>query len=368
MNLDDIYNFYNQLIDDNLSFLYQGTFSNEFSEKIMKISELNIDKHEISFPFKKKIAFLIAESFQNIVKHGQKFKSEDAFGKGGIYIIRFIEDTYIITTANLIEKNKVEKLQTKLDEINQLGKTELKEKYLEILRNSEFSEKGDAGLGLIEMARKTNNKLIYEFETKDDDNFACFYLQLKIRLSKEENGEKVAIPLDNYKKIHGLMRKNNIYLAYRGDFSQSVVIDILRIIERNLEFFNFEQKAIKQAIYHILAEMLQNISRHASLNNERKEGIFLIGKHADTYYISTGNFMKNKNADHLVDTIESINKTDKEELNRQYLEMLKTGDMDKKGEAGLGLIDIARECKDTIDYKITKVDDTSSFLTLNVNY
>jgi hypothetical protein len=39
-----------------------------------------------------------------------------------------------------------------------------------MLSNSEFSSKGGAGLGLIEMAKKTGNKLDYDFLQFDSEH------------------------------------------------------------------------------------------------------------------------------------------------------------------------------------------------------
>jgi len=46
-----------------------------------------------------------------------------------------------------------------LDEINNLQTDEIRNVYRQMLSNAQFSDKGGAGLGLIEMAKKTGNKL-----------------------------------------------------------------------------------------------------------------------------------------------------------------------------------------------------------------
>ena len=66
-------------------------------------------------------------------------------------------------------------LKVKLDEINNLEANEIRNVYRQMLSMSEFSNKGGAGLGLIEMAKKTGNKLDYDFVPLDDD-FSYFIL------------------------------------------------------------------------------------------------------------------------------------------------------------------------------------------------
>jgi hypothetical protein len=76
-------------------------------------------------------------------------------------------------------------LESKLSEINSLDKEGLKELYKSIIKSSQLSEKGGAGLGFVDMARKSGQKLEYHFN-KIDDKYSFFSLKTKISRSKEE--------------------------------------------------------------------------------------------------------------------------------------------------------------------------------------
>ncbi len=73
-----------------------------------------------------------------------------------------------ISTGNFITQDKVDVLRNKIDKINSMGKEELKDMYKFILNHQRLSEKGGGGLGLVDIARKTGNKLEYTFEKYDD--------------------------------------------------------------------------------------------------------------------------------------------------------------------------------------------------------
>ena len=60
-----------------------------------------------------------------------------------------------------------------------MDKEELREYYQLSLNNSMVSNKGTAGLGMIDIARKSGNKLEYEFLEIDKD-FSFFSLNVKI--------------------------------------------------------------------------------------------------------------------------------------------------------------------------------------------
>ena len=67
----------------------------------------------------------------------------------------------------------------KLQKINSLDKEHLREYYREVLGNGAITEKGTAGLGMIDIARKSGNKLEYEF-LEIDKYFSFFSLNVKI--------------------------------------------------------------------------------------------------------------------------------------------------------------------------------------------
>ncbi|HNY09167.1 MAG TPA: SiaB family protein kinase, partial [Tenuifilaceae bacterium] len=76
---------------------------------------------------------------------------------------------YHVTTGNIIENSKIEELSQILDNINNLDKEGLKELYKTQMREGRLSEKGGAGLGFIDIARKTGRKLDYHFLPIDED-------------------------------------------------------------------------------------------------------------------------------------------------------------------------------------------------------
>ena len=82
-------------------------------------------------------------------------------------------------TGNFIPNKKMNDIKGKIDHINGLDKEELKKLYKEILYNGEFSDKGTAGLGFVEIARKTGQKLSYEFHSVNDD-YSYFTLQIRV--------------------------------------------------------------------------------------------------------------------------------------------------------------------------------------------
>ncbi len=75
-------------------------------------------------------------------------------------------------------------MKRRLDEVNSLDKEQLKEYYKKVLNNGEMSLKGGGGLGMIDIARKTGEKLEYNF--LEIDNKVSFFT-LNIKVSNQQN-------------------------------------------------------------------------------------------------------------------------------------------------------------------------------------
>ena len=123
------------------------------------------------------------------------------------------------------------------------------------------------------------------------------------------------------------------------------------------------QLKLQKKVYHFLVEILQNISKHSYKNNGIREGIFLIGLKDKHFNIGTGNYISVEKEDDLKRQLDLVNSLTHDELNNLYRKYLREGRNNDKGSAGLGLIDLARETEDKIDYEffpvISRNDDTN---------
>ena len=70
-------------------------------------------------------------------------------------------------------------MKEKITHINTLSKDELKAYYKRMLKESKISKEGGAGLGFIDIARKTQNALSFDFHPIDGD-YSFFIMSAKI--------------------------------------------------------------------------------------------------------------------------------------------------------------------------------------------
>ena len=128
----------------------------------------------------KRVSYLIAESFQNIIRHGTPQNMGSLSNpEPDFFQITFLADRIIISSKNLIEKQNIQNLEDQINHINELSEEALKDIWRRTLNEGERSSKGGAGLGIIEMARKSGLPLKKRF-IDIDETFSQFYLGIEI--------------------------------------------------------------------------------------------------------------------------------------------------------------------------------------------
>ena len=368
MNSKIIYEIYQTLRNDNLTFIYHGEFSENLTVKLIDLSQYNIDNILDQSKLKRRVAFLIAESFQNIIKHHEDrpIITTGYTNIYGIFLIKNVGKTYYIASANLMSNEQIEELKSKLSDVNSLDEKQLKQLYLNILSTGENSGKSQAGLGLIEMARKSGQKLEYDFESVND-KLSFFYLQIELKSKNypEEPANTKRAHLNIAKEFHSKMSKENINMIYKGDFSQTSITPILKIIKDSMKKHP-EEINVKKRIYAIMVETLQNISHHSKVRNGLPEGILILGKNNKQYIVTVGNMLDNEQIKPLKNHLEKINNLKKPELEELYKTVLAKKFNKADVGSGVGLIDIARKSREKLIYDFVPVDEKTSFLTLIV--
>lgn len=182
LDMDFVFDIHKKMIDSNLSLVYQGTFSQEITKAFVSLAEKNMDKAEEDRSVKRKVFNVMVECLQNIVKHSNEME-DDSPGKNAIFLVGVDREKYLISSGNVIYKENRETIKIMIDKINLMSKEELKDYYKMVIKDGKISEKGGAGLGLIDMARKSGEKLTYEFKELEDE-FAFFSLQIIIPRNK----------------------------------------------------------------------------------------------------------------------------------------------------------------------------------------
>ncbi len=175
---DLVYNFHETVRPLDVKLIYEGEINHDIMKVFTTLTEKGLKAEE--FPGQKKVFNVMVECLQNISKHAdcRETIKEENVGHG-IFLISNNKEELTIVTGNTIKKTKEKFLSEKITHINTLSKDELREYYKRMLKESKLSKEGGAGLGFIDIARKTQNILAFDFHPIDDE-YSFFIMSAKI--------------------------------------------------------------------------------------------------------------------------------------------------------------------------------------------
>ena len=180
--LKSVSTIYDEMVHNGFSMVYLGEFSAEITGMFTAMTENNLSKQGDEKSVKKRGFHVMVEVLQNLNKHSDELKSEDPSkdqSGNGLFIVGRIEDTYYIITSNKVSKERRDLLESAIKQVNSATHDELKQMYLKQIKEGQLSSKGGAGLGLIDIARKTGKRLNYQFIELDSEYY-FFILQVEI--------------------------------------------------------------------------------------------------------------------------------------------------------------------------------------------
>jgi hypothetical protein len=128
----------------------------------------------------KKILLVMIESLENMMKYGEWTSNNS--GKSvttPLFAVIKNGDRYFICSENTIAIENIDSLEKRLHYLNSLTPEGIKEFYKETITNGQFSQQGGAGLGLIEMAKVSGNKIEFGFNPVND-KYSVFNLKITV--------------------------------------------------------------------------------------------------------------------------------------------------------------------------------------------
>jgi len=174
MNITKLANHYE---DDKILFSYNGVISQIFVKGIKNLINGTLITHNnnIEATILRKLFEISVEQLQNIMSYSKNNiqKDQTTYESEGLCILGYCtqNDKYFITTLNHIEKEDKDKLEQKLTKVNDMDSKEQRKYLRELLRSGVDSHSRGAGVGFLEIARRSSEKLKYSFEETIDGLF-----------------------------------------------------------------------------------------------------------------------------------------------------------------------------------------------------
>jgi nitrate reductase assembly molybdenum cofactor insertion protein NarJ len=163
--------FYQKMHDPEIMLTFKGSVTYDLVSALLTSIEPKLHHLESHLPTRKRLYNVLVECLQNVAHHSDDVATndEDLNGKVTLLLVTSERDSYCVQTGNTILNSKVDDLKEWLEVINTLSPDELKTAYKKILDQGEPSAKGTAGLGFIDIARKSGQKFVYNFQRMNND-------------------------------------------------------------------------------------------------------------------------------------------------------------------------------------------------------
>lgn len=175
----NIFEYFKNLENDNVLLSFKGHVTFDLVKSVLDIIESYLEDHEKDVKIKRKVYNVLVEGLQNLSHHIDEVNPDSKEYKSASLLIWKDDNGYYVGTGNYVEKSKVEFLTERIERVNSVSKDELRSLYKEILNNQQFSNKGGGGLGFIDIARKSGQKLKYAFHDSSE-NISFFNLEIAI--------------------------------------------------------------------------------------------------------------------------------------------------------------------------------------------
>lgn len=336
-----------------ISIAYMGESNDNVTSQLMGLSESFFQGKTALKQISKRVSYLIAESFQNIIRHGVHQNKESlSKPEPDFFQIIFQADRIIISSKNLIEKKNIQDLEDKINHINELSKEELKDIWKQTLNTGKLTPNGGAGLGVIEMARKSGLPLKKKF-IPVDESFSQFYLGIEIT-NRSENREPT-LDISEIVRQYNTFVNEGLLLSYSGDFSGETNSYLIQILHNNLiDENNIDSIAIENL--SIMIEVIQNISKHGAKREDQIPGSFSMYGKKGAQYINATNYVGQEDYMAFKNTLQNIKSKNLAELKTERKKKMMEDSSSVQSNGGLGLIELGIFTESEFDFSFEKTE------------
>jgi hypothetical protein len=177
--LESLNNYKQSLDNEGIIFTFCGPMSHDIVEGIGGALRNKMAEDEVSRVVSLKVFSIFVEQVQNVINYSQERVPSNSEMSFGIVVVGEKNNKFFIMGGNRIENSKVPKLQENLKELQGMNKDELKELYKRKRKEGADKDSKGAGIGFIEMARKSSEPIEFNFEKLDEKN-SFFTINIRV--------------------------------------------------------------------------------------------------------------------------------------------------------------------------------------------
>lgn len=164
-----IYERYSNLRVKDICVVFEGQITPQVIKALTGLVEEKLDNVEDD-RVRRRVFHVMVESLQNINRHAESYDYRGHPYPGtGLVLVAKNRDRFQVSTGNIIETAHINDIALFLEKLNQMDSDALDDLYKQQMREGGISPRGGAGLGFIDIRRKTGNPLDFSFVNIDDE-------------------------------------------------------------------------------------------------------------------------------------------------------------------------------------------------------
>ena len=158
--------------DEGIAFSFSGIISQSLTEFMIETASKQFADDGYDSKLIKNIFLIAIEQLQNIMSYSKNkhIENKNRYKSPGVLVVGFDKEKqkYYVNSSNEIVNEDKEKVSVKIDFINSMDKDKQRKYLREKLRSADDKHDRGAGVGFIEMAKRSSEELEYDFEEIDD--------------------------------------------------------------------------------------------------------------------------------------------------------------------------------------------------------
>ena len=329
MDLAAVHTMYEALAGPGTCFIYSGPFHDALTARLIDLGETVLEEEDAPRGHRGRLGFVMVEAYQNIVRHRAHLPAELAQGRGrSLFLMRTLGAGHEVVAMNPVPVAEEGSLRDLLQRLRGLDARQLKEMFLSGLRTGERTGRGGAGLGLIEMARRSGNGLRHQLVAVDQQH-RLFTLQVAV-----DGDKQAALPPERTAALHAWVAGDDVQLCCMGRLGPGLQQALLAIIASDPDEGPGHGHA-RQRAWLAASGLLD------ALNRQGGNALMMLAGRDAARVLVLGVPMSHAEADALAAMVKELGQLDHAALRARYRDALLGRDA-RPVPATLGLLELLR--------------------------
>jgi hypothetical protein len=183
----DVHSIYRLMRDNHIQFSYKGPITRDVLASLGDAIKEKMHREDCDARVVRRVFSILIETAHNIFKYStEQVSSEESpksTGVGLIGIGKHELDTFVVFSGNIVSSEEADDIRQRLELINSMSREELRKSYSAQLKGGTVSANGGAGLGLYEVARKSERPIDFSFSDLDNGNK---FFEMKVYVTVED--------------------------------------------------------------------------------------------------------------------------------------------------------------------------------------